>query len=290
MKIIIVYKDDAGAQRLARELRRELESRGASAACMGLREMTKSALWQADLVLVLGGDGTFLKTARCCATQGIPVLGVNLGTIGFLSSIEPEQLLQEVDRILNRDYRIESRMMLDVRLIRDGMEVYHGLSMNDVVIRACVSHTIMIGLQIDRLFHTTYTGDGVVCATPTGSTAYSFSAGGPVLDVDLPALVITPICPQLSCSRALVVRSSARLVFELVAGHPTAFSVDGEDELPLAKGDRVEVVRSPVTAKIAEVFPVSSLDRVLRRFERLNNTRAEASNDMNILLQSCYVL
>ena len=123
-----------------------------------------------------------MKTARSYADSGTPILGVNLGTVGFLSSIEPEDLMEALDLLLQGKYEIKKRMMINVQLLRDGQGCLHqSIALNDAVIKARVLHTIKINLRVDGTLYTRYQGDGVICATPTGSTAYSLSGGGPIL-------------------------------------------------------------------------------------------------------------
>ena len=178
LQIIIVHKNDSKASILAQKVKAVLSSRGVYCSLLGFCQLTEGNCPEGDLVMVLGGDGTLLKTARSYADSGTPILGVNLGTVGFLSSIEPEDLMEALDLLLQGKYEIKKRMMINVQLFRDGQGCLHqSIALNDAVIKARVLHTIKINLRVDGTLYTTYQGDGVICATPTGSTAYSLSAG-----------------------------------------------------------------------------------------------------------------
>ena len=269
MRALVVYKNDLRAHRLAKELCSTLLVRGVSANSLESHHLNYNSSIPLDIVFVLGGDGTLLKTARHFASLGTPILGVNLGTVGFLSSIEPEDLMDALDLVLQGKFEVEKRMMIDVQLLRDGLGRPHQtLALNDAVIKTRVLHTIKTKLLVNGVYYTTYQGDGVICATPTGSTAYSLSAGGPILDPCIPALVITPICPQLSSSRSLVIKSSSQLEFELDSDYMTYVTIDGEEEIPILKGDSVRITQSPVTAQIIQFYPVSSADKVVHRIGR----------------------
>jgi NAD+ kinase len=262
VNVLIVYKNNRQAHQLAGELSDELLNRGARVIATRRDDMTEAEQAPADLVFVLGGDGTLLHAARCFAGAGTPIIGVNLGTVGFLSSIEPENLQFCLDAIMRQEYDLEARIMIDAAVTRDNQLFYRGTALNDVVLRSRTSHTILVELMIDGKPHTTYQGDGIICATPTGSTAYSFSAGGPVIDNGLEALVITPICSHLSSSRSLVVSASSRLTLELNSDSSTDLAVDGQEELPLLKGDLVQIERSSLVTNLLRLQQVSSLERI----------------------------
>ncbi len=269
MNVLIVYKSNCQAHQLAGELSDELHTRGIRACAAPCDDMTETDQGPVDLIFVLGGDGTLLKTARLFARQGTPILGVDLGTLGFLSSIEPEELLSVIDDVLANNYTLDKRAMIRVGLVRSGQTIHSGLALNEAVVKTGTPHTIAVRLFIGNQFYTTYLGDGVICATPTGSTAYSYSAGGPILDNTLQALVITPICPSLSASRSLVINSDCQLVFELASDYDTGLSLDGEEGIALQQGDLVTITRSPVITNIIQLDSISSADKVRRRISKL---------------------
>lgn len=275
LQIAIVYKDDNKAYSLARKVGDELTTRGATSSILSFHQIAEDNCPQTDLVIVLGGDGTLLKTARCCAYKGTPILGVNMGTVGFLSSIEPDQLPKYLDDILNKKFGLEERVMVQVSLNRGDREHTCGLAVNDAVIRTNTSHTILLTLQVNEKHYTNYLGDGIICATPTGSTAYSYSAGGPLLDSILPALVITPICPQLSEARALVVSSSAQITFELKSDYSAFLYLDGAEEIEIQPKDKVLVSQSPFVTRLVRLNNVKHSSEAAQTIYKRNALRAQ---------------
>ena len=271
LRILILHKNnDVQAYRLASELSNELAIRGVEVLLQDSHKLRMEKHTMAvDMVFVIGGDGTLLKTARLFARVGTPMLGVNMGRVGFLSSIEPEQLITYVEPILNREYYLENRMMIDVDVIRNGELIRQGTALNDAVIKTRTTHTININLQVNHRPYTTIRGDGVVCATPTGSTAYSFSAGGPIIDVSLPVLAITPICSQLACSRAVILDADSRLVFELDSEYSTSLALDGEETLVLIRGDQIRIKKAAITANIIQLNPISSSEKILGKSKQI---------------------
>ncbi len=269
MRVAVVYKNDLRARKLAIELGDNLMNRGIEHCLLdSMRLAETAAQLPVDFIFVLGGDGTLLQTARCLAGAGTPIMGVNLGTVGFLSSVEPESLQFCLDAILHREYDLEARIMIDAAVTRDDQVLYRGTALNDVVLRSRAPHAILVELRIDGKPHTTYRGDGIICATPTGSTAYSFSAGGPVIDTGLEALAITPICSHLSSSRPLVVNASSQLTLKLGSDYSTDLAVDGLEEFSLRKGDLVQIERSSLVTNLVHLQQVSRLERIKRLRDR----------------------
>ena len=165
-----------------------------------------------DLVIVLGGDGTFLRVSRELAYTNIPILGINLGHKGFLAEIEVDQLAVSLQKLIDKDYKLGKRMMLYTEVLREGKNFASSISLNDVIIsRGPFSRIINLDTYINDDFLETYPGDGVIIASPTGSTGYSLSAGGPVVNPDLNLLLITPICPHLLYQRSVVVNGKTWL-------------------------------------------------------------------------------
>ncbi len=214
----------------------------------GLEPCSREALaQQADLIVALGGDGTLLSVARATGTRSVPILGVNLGRLGFLAEVSAEELLPALDKAFSGDLAVVSRMRLDVRVRRDNEEVGAFLALNDAVItNSQLSRMIDLDLYADAVRVTTYHADGLIIATPTGSTAYSLSAGGPLLAPDLEALVLTPICPHSLTQRPLVLPETAEVeVVPHVRGEGASLTVDGQTGLAeLREGDRITVRRS----------------------------------------------
>ncbi|MGM0811696.1 MAG: NAD(+) kinase [Pseudomonadota bacterium] len=208
-----------------------------------LEELAKAA----ELVVVIGGDGTLLSTARAMATRDTPMLGINLGRLGFLVDILPERAAAELNAVLDGAFELEPRAMLKTTLLRDGTPIHGGLALNDAVVhvqrlvRIIEFDTFIDGLDVGRL-----RADGLVVATPTGSTAYSLSAGGPILTPDLDAMIIVPICPHSLNHRPLVVSGSAVIEIKLSSGSrsPAQVALDGQDNLDFAAGDILRVQRA----------------------------------------------
>jgi len=200
-----------------------------------------------DLMIVLGGDGTLLAVARAIGERAVPVLGVNLGTLGYLAEILPEELFPTLERVLAGDFSTETRMRLEVCAERAGREVGRYLALNDAVI-ARTTHSRMVDLQAwaDDAEVTIYHGDGVIAATPTGSSAYSLSAGGPLLLPGINAIVLTPICPHALTQRPVVVPETCRIAVKVIdaRGGEVQLTVDGQVGCALAEGDRVTVCAS----------------------------------------------
>jgi NAD+ kinase len=200
----------------------------------------------ADLVVVIGGDGTLLNTAREMATQDTPMLGINLGRLGFLVDILPERAAIELNAVLDGAYELEPRAMLETTLLRDGAPIHRGLALNDAVlhvqsvVRIIEFDTFIDGLDVGRL-----RADGLIIATPTGSTAYALSAGGPILTPDLDAMIIVPICPHSLNHRPLVVSGDAVIEVKLSSGSrsPAQVALDGQENLDFATGDVLRIHR-----------------------------------------------
>ncbi len=216
-----------------------------SAKASGLPGMPRVELAdKVDLMIVLGGDGTLLAVARAIGDRAVPMLGVNLGTLGYLAEISPDELFPTLERVLAGELRTETRMRLDVSAERDGRAIGHYLALNDAVIaRTALSRMIDLQTWADGVEVTTYHGDGLIVATPTGSSAYSLSAGGPLLLPGIGAIVLTPICPHALTQRPIVLPETCRVEVEVLdtRGGEVHLTVDGQVGCELQQGDRVEV-------------------------------------------------
>ncbi|MGI8930163.1 MAG: NAD(+)/NADH kinase [Candidatus Limnocylindria bacterium] len=201
------------------------------------------ALDGTDLVCVLGGDGTFLRTARAIGATGVPALGVNAGRIGFLAKVEPDGLEKALEQVATGDYTVEDRFRISARLVRaDGSTEEHACLNEVVVARGSRVRMIQVEVEVSGSHLATYVADGVVVATPTGSTAYNFSAGGSILDPRLRNMVITPVAGYLSPLHSVVAGENHEVRLSLREADDGALvSVDGQFDLPVAVGDRVEV-------------------------------------------------
>jgi NAD+ kinase len=204
-------------------------------------------LADSEALIVLGGDGTFLRATRALAKVDVPVLGVNSGRIGFLSKVEPETLEQTLENVVAEKYEIEPRMMLEAVLTRGAQPDSSAVSgrfaaLNDAaIVRGAEARVLRLEVAVDGSHLATYIADGVIVATPTGSTAYSFSAGGPILDPTARNLIVTPVAAYLSSIRSVVVGPQHVVRVSLVDGAPGIVSIDGRDDYPIEVGDSVEI-------------------------------------------------
>ncbi|MDD2365072.1 MAG: NAD(+)/NADH kinase [Desulfuromonadaceae bacterium] len=199
---------------------------------------------KADLVVVLGGDGTLISVARLFGGYDVPILGVNLGSLGFLTEITIDELYPRLELCLQSPPRVSVRMMLMVRLIREGKEseVYHVL--NDVVInKGALARIVDLETRINKQFLTTYKADGLIVATPTGSTGYSMSAGGPIIQPQMNCIVITPICPHTLTNRPILVNDESIISVTITSSfdEKVYLTLDGQVGIELQEGDSVEV-------------------------------------------------
>ena len=192
-----------------------------------------------DLAVSLGGDGTMLHTVDLLAGSGVPVMGVNVGHLGYLTEVEPAALSQALERFLGGDYKIEDRMSLEVEVLRTGgAEVF--VCLNEAVLEKTESgHTIRIAAEVNGRHFISYTADGLIVSTPTGSTAYNLSARGPILSPAQRAIVVTPVSPHGLFDRSLVLGAPEVVRLEVVGGRPAALVLDGRDHGTLAAGDTV---------------------------------------------------
>ena len=216
----------------------------------------------ADVAVVLGGDGTLLNTSKYAYKHGVPLLGYNIGNLGFLVELEKGEK-SEFSRLFSGEYEIESRMMLCAKVFRDGKEIFEGIALNDAVIsRGVTPKMVHLKLEVDGNEVSDYYSDGIIVATPTGSTAYSLSAGGPVVAPDLDVIIITPVCPHTVTSRPIVVsdKSEVALTVDIYHNEDVVIMCDGGDGLKLESGDRVVVSRAEEEAKLIRFGKKSFFD------------------------------
>ena len=197
-----------------------------------------------DVLVVLGGDGTFLRAARAVAEIDVPLLGINVGKVGFLSKVEAGDLIRTLELLQAGEFTLEHRMALDGRILRAGSKdaPERHIALNDVVIaRGSLARVVRLDVAIDDSHLATYIADGLVVSSPTGSTGYSFSAGGPILDPTARNLIVTPIAGYLTTIRSVVVGSSVVVRCLVTDAHEALVSIDGREDVPLVVGDVVEV-------------------------------------------------
>ena len=210
----------------------------------GDQEVLVRELATTDALVVLGGDGTFLRAVRAVAEVDVPILGINLGKVGFLSKAEAGELDGVLAKITDGRFAIDERMALEGRILRDGKPIDDArhFALNDIVVaRGSLARVCRLDVAIDDTHLATFTADGLVVASPTGSTGYSFSAGGPILDPVSRNLVVTPIAAYLSAIRSVVVSPKQTVRCTVVDAHEALVSVDGREDIPVRVGDVVEV-------------------------------------------------
>jgi NAD+ kinase len=227
--------------------------------------LPRSALARrAELVIVLGGDGTILATARALENREIPILPVNLGGLGFLTSVTLDEMYPLLEAVLAGDYQTSERMMLEAEVMRDGHAVEKQQALNDAVVtQVALARMMDFTVSVDRTEVGNYSADGLILATPTGSTAYSLAAGGPIVQPDLNAFVITPICPHMLTNRPLVVPGSAVIEIGFPEETGLRLTLDGQVGFELRCADRVVIQKSPNRIKLVRA-PGKSYYDILR--------------------------
>ena len=199
-----------------------------------------------DLVIVMGGDGTMLSVARAIKQHDVPLVGINRGRFGFLTDLRAEDMLHALDRILAGEYHTEKRMLLNASVNRSDKIIYQGFAMNDVVVKSGL-RLIELEVKINTKFVHKQRADGLIISTPTGTTAYALSAGGPILHPDLEAIAIVPINPHTLSNRPVAVNSNSNIEITLVQVDDAQISYDGQFQLALEEGDRLQIRRAEDT-------------------------------------------
>lgn len=234
--------------------------------CAYLRTHDKTCYWgevsvpaDTDCILVLGGDGTLIRAARELGADNIPLLGINLGTLGFLTALEQEEVHSGLDCLIRGEYSLESRMMIAGRVISHDGDIQEDIALNDIIVTSSgFSRLVEVKLYINDQLAEIYVGDGIIVATPTGSTAYNLSAGGPVVFPETELMVITPICPHSMAARSIVVSARDRIAIEVgrrrkdqVEGALVTF--DGQQAFELKTEDRVEITKAKENVRLVKV-------------------------------------
>lgn len=233
----------------------------------GAEALRPEHLAELDLLLTLGGDGTLLRGARRVARHGTPVLGVNFGHLGFLTSAAPDELVSALDRALSGDIWLDERMTLEVRAeAPDGETRGEFLALNDVVLhKGGVARMIRLAVRANGEEVGNYSADGIILATPTGSTAYSLSAGGPIVSPSVDCIIATPICPHTLAVRPLVLPAEETVSVDvLTPSGELLMTIDGQEDAQLVPGDRVVVRRAPYPVRLVR-FPGQTFFSTLRR-------------------------
>ncbi len=199
----------------------------------------------ADYIIIIGGDGTFLHTAHHFFGSEVPLLGINIGRLGFLTEIETNELDNALDNLFSGNFTVEKRMILEVNIQSDGEEVYHNYALNDFVVhRGSRSKLVGIDLYINGEIVNSYRADGIIIATPTGSTAYSLSSGGPIINPQIRAMIVTPICPHSLFITPMVISDQERLKIVVTGDYTMSFTADGGYDYTIKSRDEIYVQAS----------------------------------------------
>jgi len=232
----------------------------------GIKKVSAEELPEVEIAVVLGGDGTILRGAEVTLSRKIPLLGINLGQVGFLAEVDRPSVQAIADSIIHKSYVSESRMVLKFVLERDGKSISHGWALNEVTVERDGTTMVELFVEIDRRPLSHWGCDGVICSTPTGSTAYAFSAGGPVLWPEIEALVLLPISAHALFSRPMVVSPKSEIIVT-VESSEALLSADALRKIPLKAGDRVIITRDEQTIKLSHVSATLFTDRLVAKFK-----------------------
>ncbi len=250
----VVHPDRAQAGALADAARAWLAGHGHRAVVLDAGGATLAPTEDGtfDLAVSVGGDGTMLRTVGLVAAAGVPILGVNVGQLGYLSEVEPPEMLDALERILAGDHRVESRMLLSVEVVRaDGTAGPTLLALNEAVLeKTPMGHTVRLGVHVDDERFTTYAADGLIVATPTGSTAYALSARGPIVAPTHRAMLLTPVSPHMLFDRTLVLEPDNRLRLTVEGHRPATLHVDGRTVATLVEGDSLLATAASTSARL----------------------------------------
>jgi NAD+ kinase len=272
---IVIHHGRQQAAELAREAAAWLAERGHEirlplhdAAIAGLPDLATAESVFArglDLAVSVGGDGTVLRTVDLVAAEGVPVVGVNVGQLGYLTEVEPAGMRMALKRFLAGSYEVEERMLLAVSVAARSFDADASyLALNEAVLeKTPMGHTVRLGVSIDGETFTPYAADGLIVATPTGSTAYAFSARGPIVEPTHRCLLMTPVSPHMLFDRSLVLDPAARLRIEVQGDRPATLSVDGSNLGTLERGDAITCTAASGSARFATFGPRDFL-RILK--------------------------
>ena len=221
-----------------------------------------------EILVSLGGDGTFLRASHYAINNEVPIVGINLGNIGFLTNIEQEEILSSLTKLLNKEYEIEERNIIYSSLIRSGKEIYNTFAVNDFVIqRDPIEKIIEVDVFIDNMKVAMNRGDGIIISTPTGSTGYSMAAGGPIIDPTTNVILITPLCPHKLSSRSIIIPDDKLLTLSITTkGSKTKLINDGVDEFLLKDMDRIKISEYDKKLKIITLTKKNYFDILNKKF------------------------
>ena len=269
---LVISPSRAEAISAAHELVPLLESAGFSlftisdVSINGVKNVAPSELPDIEVAVVLGGDGTILRAAEITLQRGIPLLGINMGHVGFMAEVQRPSISAIAESIIAKSYVSEDRMILRFSVEREGTEIGKGWALNEVTVERDGTTMVELFVEIDNRPLSHWGCDGLICSTPTGSTAYAFSAGGPVLWPEVDALVLLPISAHALFSRPMVVSPKSEIVVTIESSD-ALLSADALRKIPLRKGDRVLITRDSQTIKLSHVSKTLFTDRLVAKFK-----------------------
>lgn len=269
-KIFIFSKASLDAIEFSENLRDWLEHKKIdSKVIQNLSELEEEEIKNIDMLIVVGGDGSLLIAARRVAKHGIPIIGINLGRLGFLTELNQEDAYSELESILSKPLCVSKRMMLRATLYRDGKEILTADVLNDVVVnKAILARIVDVALYMGDRYITTYNGDGIIISTPNGSTAYALSAGGPIVYPAMEVFIAVPICPHTLTDRPLILPTIEPITIDIVSKEKDAWlTLDGQEGTQLFYGDKIVVKKSPYYTYLVKTPDKNYFD-ILR--EKLN--------------------
>ena len=252
--VVMAHPDISEALQVAQKVADFLKDRGVKTQAgsildEGLRDAVERK--QFDLMIVLGGDGTILRAGHLCALVDVPLLGINVGHFGFLVELKRSEWRETLPKLLAGDFRYEERMMLKAHCIRDGETTSMSDVINDVVVaRGQYVRPIEVEAFLDGSYIAGYIADGLIAATPTGSTAYALAAGGPILPPEIRNILLMPVAPHLSIDRAVVLSEGASVSIRVKTKHEAVVSVDGQEPVHLSSGDGVKILAHEKSLKM----------------------------------------
>jgi NAD+ kinase len=230
-----------------------------------------------DMLVTLGGDGSMLRAARMASEEGIPILGINLGRLGFLAEVQPADWPDRLRQVLSGDYWIEERMMIHAEWWRNQQKLGSYEALNDVVVsRGSLARIVRLRTYIDGGYLTTYLADGLIVSTATGSTAYALAAGGPIVPPELKNMLLIPLAPHLSLERAIMLSKGSSVHIKVHTDHTAILTVDGQYQLQLTNGDRIQVEASPRVGRFVRLQDRAYFYRTL--MQRLGQPISEAED------------
>lgn len=232
----------------------------------GLTALTDAVLPHIQIAIVLGGDGTMLRAAEAVRGTQIPLLGVNLGRVGFLAEVEKPSLEEIASAVIEKKFLTEDRMVLAYTVERDQIEIAHGWALNEVTLERSETTMVELFVQIDHRPLSRWGCDGLICSTPTGSTAYAFSAGGPIVWPEVQALLVLPISAHALFSKPMVVSPESKIVVDVESSH-ALLSADSRRKFALNLGDRITITRDSDTVRLAHVKEILFTDRLVAKFK-----------------------